>query len=114
MNHKNFVPAKFVNLTGLDLTIIDKTGRIVDKILASGQVARVDYIVAKTGEINGIPTFSKHVRGIAGMPEEKENEVYIVTEEVRAAIWGNPYVVAPFGLNKDRDGISGVCEGLQE
>lgn len=118
MNTKNFVPAKFVNLTGVDITVVDLAGQTVVKIPVSG-LAYVEYVLSKIGDINGVSVFNKHVKCVTGMPEEKENEVYIVNQEVRAAIWGNPYVVAPYRIldvkSRRNDALAPiVCMGFEQ
>jgi len=88
---------KFVNLTPHEIVIFDNEGKnVIKRIPPLGQVARVSVKRTKVAEIDDIPVFRTEYGEVEGLPEPKEDTVYIVSILVLQALRGKRKdVVAP-------------------
>jgi hypothetical protein len=76
----------FVNLTPHEVVVFAADGSVL-KIPPSGQVARVAARETQVGTINGIiPVFRTEYGEVEGLPEPKENTIYIVSLLVLQAL----------------------------
>ena len=67
-----------VNLTPHNIRLVREDGT-EKNYLPSGEVARVIIQDRVAGELDGVPILYGEVRGIEGIPERKEDTVYIVS-----------------------------------
>ena len=85
---------KFVNLTPHPLIIFGPGGERVE-IPPSGQVARVAERREWIGEVNGIPVYRPVYGPVEGLPDPKEDTVYLVSSLVLSRVRGRDDVLAP-------------------
>lgn len=106
---------KFVNLTPHPITVFKGEEKI--EIPPSGEVARVGVEQKKVGELNGIPVHKSIFGDVEGLPEPRENTVYIVSTVVLQALKAKNIVrrdlvspdTTPNGVVRDEEGrIIGV------
>ncbi len=83
-----------INLTPHVVVVETENGR--HEFPPSGVVARVSTTQDQIGEINKVPVVKTVFGDVAGIPEEKEGTVYIVSSLVAQAVAGTRSdVVAP-------------------
>jgi len=68
----------FVNLTPHEVVVYAADGSVL-KIPPSGRVARVTARETQVGTINNIPLIKVEYGDVEGLPEPKENTIYIVS-----------------------------------
>jgi hypothetical protein len=74
-----------VNLTPHEIVVYLDSGNVL-KIPPSGLVVRVTARETQVGIVNGIPVFKTEYGEIQGLPEPKENTIYIVSLLVLQAL----------------------------
>ena len=80
----------------------------------SGVICRVDQKSTKIGEINSTPIFAVEYGSVEGLPEPKEDIIYLVSSLVLAALKGTRTdVYAPGDLIRDEKGQPIGCKGFK-
>lgn len=103
-----------INLTPHAINIISEEG--TKTIEPSGKLARVQTELHYTGSRHGIEFFCSIFGDIEGLPEEKDNHIFIVSGMVLSAIIGattRDDVFAPADLVMDNEGKIIGCKGLR-
>jgi hypothetical protein len=85
---------KMINLTPHKIVMIKVGGKEVE-VEPSGIIARVTTIESVVDEVNGIPVVSRKFGEVEGLPEPKEDTIYIVSSLVLGAIKNRKDVFAP-------------------
>ena len=75
---------EFINLTPHPIIIYRGEEKI--EIPPSGTIARVEVKQEKVGELDGIPVHKSTFGDVEGLPEPKENTIYIVSTVVLQAL----------------------------
>jgi hypothetical protein len=86
---------KLVNLTPHEIKIVGQDGEVITTIPPSGQVARVRTKQAVVEYVNDIPIVKTTFGDVEGLPEPRENIVYIVSSIVAQAVPHREDVIAP-------------------
>ena len=89
-----------INLTPHDVNIVG--GETMYK--ATGVVARCKQLEKEAGEVNGIKLYTVEYGEVEGLPEEKEDTFYIVSQLVRSALPDRKDLLSPAGLVRDEAG----------
>lgn len=104
---------KFVNLTPHAVTII-AGGKILLRIAAGEECARVGVTQEKVGEIEGIPVFKTvYDKMISGLPAPQAGTYYIVSTLVAQAAKDRDDLIVPANLVRDEHGVVIGAEGFQ-
>ena len=90
---------EFINLTPHGINIIQK--RFIEP---SGTVARCTEITENAGRAGGVPLIYRHYSDVEGLPEPKNDVMYIVSHMVRVALPERKDLVSPGNLLRDCDG----------
>ena len=101
---------KFVNLTPHEIHEV-----ITNTVIPSSGVARITVVSREVDKIGDIPIYQSDYEGqIEGLPEPKEEVVYIVSALCLNAIpeWRKD-VVAPGNLVRDESGNPIGCKGFR-
>lgn len=104
---------KIINLTPHSISFFTDDN-VTLEIPASGIIARVSTVSEKVGYINNIPIVRVKYGEIVGLPEPKEETIYIVSSIVLSALSGSRLDVvspdtSPASAVRDADGkIIGV------
>jgi len=77
---------KFVNLTPHEITVFDSTGNVILRIPPSGQIARVSVTSTIVCKVGDIPVRKVIYGDVEGLPEPKDDTVYIVSTVVLLAL----------------------------
>ena len=100
---------EIINLTPHPVVVYDdQDERVLDTFPPSGTVARLKEDIEPGKTIDGYQTTTVTLGGVAGLPDEKEGVIYIVSMPLimglRAAGVDRQDVVYPFGQVRDGDG----------
>lgn len=88
-------PTEIINLTPHTINVCDDNGDITTSYPSTG-VARVDTNEVVTGSIDDVNVVETEYQGVTGLPEPKDNTVYVVSILVLQALNGTRSdVVAP-------------------
>lgn len=90
---------EFVNLTPHTINLIQK--RLFPP---SGTIARCKEISKDAGKIDGVPLIYRRYVNIEGLPEPKDDVIYIVSHIVRTALPRRKDLISPGDLFRDNDG----------
>ena len=109
--------AQLINLTPHAVTMCDGVGNIIQKIEASGDVARLSTVTVPVGSINGIPVTSTKFGDITGLPPQchiksKEFIFYIVSQLVKTACPHRTDLLVPAEVVRDTEGNIIGCKSL--
>ena len=99
---------KIVNLTPHIINIAGHT-----PILPCGEIARVNFQIIQTGEIQGIPVMETLAHGISGLPSEADGIVYVVPTMVRQYFPKRRDLLSPAKLLRNNLGIVVGCVGFE-
>jgi len=99
---------KIVNLTPHTINVAGHT-----PINASGEIARVNFQIIQTGEIEGIPVMETLAHGISGLPSEAQGTVYIVPTMVRQYFPKRRDLLSPAKLLRNSIGAVVGCVGFE-
>jgi hypothetical protein len=99
---------KIVNLTPHTINIAGHT-----PIMPSGEIARVNFQIIQSGEINGIPVMETIAHGISGLPPKTNNTVYVVPSMVRQYFPSRRDLVSPAKLLRNNIGVVVGCVGFE-
>ena len=101
---------KLLNFTPHEITVFSGE-EVIERVPSIG-VARASEVCAESEAINGIPTVAKRYDAVVGLPETKEDVVYIVSLPVLQASDRDDLVcpdTGPDSVVRDKDGkIIGV------
>ena len=101
---------EIINLTAHTLNEVT-TGR---KIAPSGVVVRVDQENTRTAEWANIPIYSTKFGDLSGLPEPRENTLYVVSSMALNAVPAHRTdVVSPGFLKRDEKGNAIGCVGFR-
>ena len=89
----------FINLTPHRINLIQK--RLIEP---SGTVARCAEITEDAGKIYDIPLIYRRYSDVEGLPEPKDDVMYIVSHMVRVALPERKDLISPGDLLRDCDG----------
>ena len=92
-----------INLTPHTLNIFDEQGRETLEIEPSGQTARVETTREKVDEVAGVPIYETTTDEVVGLPEPKEDTLYVVSGFVCSEV-DRSDVVSPGELIRNDDG----------
>ena len=108
---------KAVNLTPHPLHILGEDGKLLLEVKPSGTVARIAPRRTRQEalEIGGtqVPVFSVSALDIEGLPEPREDAIYVVSSYVEGQTT-RPDVFAPGRLVRDDGGNVIGCVGLKQ
>ena len=97
---------KIINLTPHKLNIVRENGSI--EIEPSGVIARCKVLAEQVGtiEVDGIsiPVNKKVYGEVEGLPEKKQDTIYVVSSLVAQAVQGRDDVFVPDELVRDEEG----------
>lgn len=106
-----------INLTPHTINIVSRNGITVD--IPSTGLARVKTSKLVCGIVNGITLYAESYGDIEGLPEPRENTIYVVSRPVAQALADPRYtgekrtdVYVPGELIRDEDGRPIGCKGL--
>jgi hypothetical protein len=99
---------KVINLTPHTINVAGHS-----PITSSGEIARVNFQIIQTGDINGIPVMETLAHGISGLPDEQPDTVYIVPTMVRQYFPKRRDLLSPAKLLRDKSGIVVGCVGFE-
>ena len=106
--------ATFINLTPHTLNIHRVTGEGVLRLPPSGMVARVATTSQVVEVIEGVEISETVFGELQGLPQTKEDTLFVVSGMVLNALNGaRDDVLAPGGLLRDEDGQPIGCYGLR-
>lgn len=71
-------PTEIINLTPHELTIVDESSKVIQRIPSSG-FARAQQTREHLGDINGIPAYKTVFGEVGGLPEPQEGVIYVVS-----------------------------------
>ena len=101
---------KYINLTSHNITEVT-SGNVIPM---SGRVARVKSSTIKVGEFAGSPIFRSQSGDIEGLPEPKENIMYIVSSLALSEVpKERTDVVSPGNLQRDEHRQPVGCVGFR-
>lgn len=99
-----------INLTPHEVKVVK--AECIKVYPASGNVARVATNSVKVGEVDGVSLFKTVYVDPEGVPEPKENVLYIVSGLVRTSYPNRTDLISPHGLIRDDEGRVIGCEGF--
>jgi hypothetical protein len=103
------VEMKFVNLTPHRI-VETTTGRVFE----SAGITRAAVLTEQIGELDGIPVFSAQFGSPEGLPEPKEDTVFIVSMITFEASGRRQDLVYPGELTRDSNGNPIGCIGFRK
>ena len=101
-----------INLTPHSITFCDPEGKPVRTVAPSGTLARVSSRTKVTGELAGIPVTETIYDDVVGLPEEKEDTIYLVSSLVAQRVPERKDVFIPSESVRDAEGRIVGCKSL--
>lgn len=103
----------YVNLTAHPVNVYSADGKKLIKVIPpSGEVARVLTYNVPLVIKEDIPIFSTRYGNIAGLPEEVEGTILVVSTMVRIAVPWRKDLASPGEIIRNQDGLPIGCKGL--
>lgn len=103
---------QFINLTPHMINVVDKEGKPVKNIPASGTVARCSQKEEIKEQLGGVDIYEMTFGEVIGLPVTVDNTFYIVSRLVAAAKPERKDLLVPGSLLRDSAGIPIGCVGL--
>jgi hypothetical protein len=79
----------------------------------SGEIARVNFQIIQSGEINGIPIMETLAHGISGLPPQESDTYCVVPTMVRQYFPTRRDLLSPAKLLRDKTGVVVGCVGFE-
>lgn len=99
---------KIINLTPHTINIAGHA-----PINPSGEIARVNFQIIQTGDIEGIPIMETIAHGISGLPAEDTDTMFVVPTMVRQYFPRRRDLLSPAKLLRNSLGIVVGCVGFE-
>ena len=99
---------KIINLTPHTINVAGHS-----PFIPSGEIARVNFQVIQSGEINGVPIMETLAHGISGLPTETPDTFFIVPTMVRQYFPKRRDLLSPAKLLRDKCGVVVGCVGFE-
>ena len=101
-----------INLTPHAISFVSVDGNVIMKVEPSGQLARVSVRKDVVCEIDGIPVKTSVFGEVEGLPEPKEDTIYLVSSIVAQRVTGRDDVFIPDDSIRDEQGRIIGCMSL--
>jgi hypothetical protein len=109
---KGKIMKKIINLTPHAINFVGEAGDIIKTVEPSGQLARVSTKTVVRGDIDGIPITETEFGEVEGLPEPREDTIFIVSSLVAQRCWERQDVFIPNESVRDEKGRIIGCKSL--